>query len=63
MKTLRIGSGAGYSGDRIEPAVELAELGDDMKQFVRKSPGVAIGIAAVAGFAIAKMLSGGGSDD
>ena len=25
MKTLRIGSGAGYSGDRIEPAVELAE--------------------------------------
>ncbi|MGE6388057.1 acyclic terpene utilization AtuA family protein [Pseudomonas sp. NPDC078416] len=28
MKTLRIGSGAGYSGDRIEPAVELAEKGD-----------------------------------
>lgn len=28
MKTLRIGSGAGYSGDRIEPAVELAEHGD-----------------------------------
>ena len=28
MKTLRIGSGAGYSGDRIEPAVELAESGD-----------------------------------
>ena len=28
MKTLRIGSGAGYSGDRIEPAVELAEYGD-----------------------------------
>lgn len=28
MKTLRIGSGAGYSGDRIEPAVELAERGD-----------------------------------
>lgn len=28
MKTLRIGSGAGYSGDRIEPAVELAEQGD-----------------------------------
>jgi hypothetical protein len=25
---LRIGSGAGYSGDRIEPAVELAEQGD-----------------------------------
>jgi hypothetical protein len=28
MKTLRIGSGAGYSGDRIEPALELAEHGD-----------------------------------
>src|ERR1700758_1033490 len=28
MQTIRIGSGAGYSGDRIEPAVELAEKGD-----------------------------------
>lgn len=28
MKTVRIGSGAGYSGDRIEPAVELAEKGN-----------------------------------
>jgi hypothetical protein len=28
MKAIRIGSGAGYSGDRIEPAVELAERGD-----------------------------------
>jgi hypothetical protein len=28
MRTIRIGSGAGYSGDRIEPAVELAEKGD-----------------------------------
>ncbi|MEQ7920350.1 acyclic terpene utilization AtuA family protein [Xanthomonas sp. WHRI 1810A] len=28
MKTIRIGSGAGYSGDRIEPAVELAEYGE-----------------------------------
>jgi len=27
MKKIRIGSGAGYSGDRIEPAVELAEKG------------------------------------
>lgn len=27
-KTIRIGSGAGYSGDRIEPAVELAEKGN-----------------------------------
>lgn len=28
MKKLRIGSGAGYSGDRIEPAAELAAKGD-----------------------------------
>jgi hypothetical protein len=28
MRTIRIGAGAGYSGDRIEPAVDLAERGD-----------------------------------
>lgn len=28
MKTIRVGAGAGYSGDRIEPAVELAEQGE-----------------------------------
>ena len=28
MRTIRIGAGAGYSGDRIEPAVELAENGN-----------------------------------
>ena len=28
MKNVRIGSGASYSGDRIEPAVELAEKGN-----------------------------------
>ncbi|MDR7868596.1 MAG: acyclic terpene utilization AtuA family protein [Sporomusaceae bacterium] len=28
MKKIRLGAGAGYSGDRIEPAVELAEKGD-----------------------------------
>ena len=27
MRTIRLGAGAGYSGDRIEPAVELAEKG------------------------------------
>ncbi len=43
-------------------AKDLGELGDDVKELVRKSPGVAIGIAAVAGFAIAKMLSGGSDD-
>jgi hypothetical protein len=28
MRTIRIGAGAGYSGDRIEPALELAEKGE-----------------------------------
>ncbi|WP_296268955.1 acyclic terpene utilization AtuA family protein [Pseudomonas sp. UBA6562] len=28
MKTIRIGAGAGYSGDRIEPAIELAQQGE-----------------------------------
>jgi len=28
VRTIRIGSGAGYSGDRIEPAIELAEKGE-----------------------------------
>src|SRR6478609_12101653 len=27
MRTIRLGAGAGYSGDRIEPALELAEKG------------------------------------
>ena len=27
MRTVRIGCGAGYSGDRIDPAVELAAKG------------------------------------
>lgn len=42
---------------------DLGELGDDVKDFVQKSPGVAIGIAAIAGFAIAKLLSGGSDKD
>ena len=28
MKTIRLGSGAGYAGDRIEPAIEVAEKGN-----------------------------------
>lgn len=28
MTSVRIGSGAGFAGDRIEPAMELAERGD-----------------------------------
>lgn len=42
-------------------AKDLAELGQDAKELVRKSPGLAIGIAAVAGFALARLFKG--SDD
>lgn len=47
---------------RIE-AKDLGELGDDAKEFVRKSPGLAIGIAAVAGFMLSRVFKGGSSDD
>lgn len=35
---------------------DLNELGEDVRSFVRKSPGTALGIAAVAGFVIARLL-------
>lgn len=41
---------------------ELAELGEDAKEFVRKSPGLAVGMAAVAGFMVARLFSGGSRD-
>ena len=40
---------------RLE-AKDLNELGDDAKEFVRKSPGLAVGLAAVAGFMIARLF-------
>ncbi len=39
-------------------AKDFSELGDDAREFVRNSPGAAIGIAAVAGFFIAKLFRG-----
>jgi len=42
---------------------DLNELGDDARQFVRKSPGLAVGIAAVAGFFLARLFRGGSSED
>lgn len=44
-------------------AKDLAELGEDAKEFVRKKPGVAIGIAAVVGFFVARLFRGGSSDE
>ncbi len=45
-------------GDKIEEK-DLSELGDDTREFVRKSPAVAIGIAAVAGFMLTRMFKSG----
>jgi len=42
-------------------AKELGEIGDDAKEFVRKSPGLAVGLAAVVGFMLARLFKG--SDD
>lgn len=39
-------------------AKSVEDIGEDAREFVRKSPGVAIGIAAVAGFLVARMLRG-----
>lgn len=44
-------------------AKELGELGEDAKKFVREKPGLAIGIAAVAGFFLARLFRGGSSDE
>lgn len=35
---------------------DLNELGEDVKEFVRQSPGVAIGLAAASGFLIARLF-------
>jgi ElaB/YqjD/DUF883 family membrane-anchored ribosome-binding protein len=39
-------------------AKNLDEIGDDAREFVRKSPGVAVGLAAVAGFLLARLFRG-----
>lgn len=38
---------------------EVDELFDDAREIVRKSPGVAIGVAAVAGFALVRLIKSG----
>ncbi|MCW1381808.1 hypothetical protein OLX02_03120 [Novosphingobium sp. KCTC 2891] len=42
---------------------ELSELGEDVKDVVRKSPAIAVGIAAVAGFFLARALGGSDKSD
>ncbi len=39
-------------------AKSVEELGEDAREAVRKSPAVAVGIAAVAGFLIARLFRG-----
>jgi hypothetical protein len=39
-------------------AKDLSELGDDARQMIKKSPGVALGVAAVVGFMFARLFKG-----
>lgn len=39
-------------------AKDVGQLGEDAKEFVRKSPGLAVGIAAVAGYMLARVFRG-----
>lgn len=52
-------SGAAKSLD----AKEIDDLAEDARNFVRKSPAVAIGAAAVVGFVLMRMMRGGSSDE
>ena len=47
--------------DRIQ-AADVDELVDDMRDFVRRSPGVAIGAAAAVGFVLARLVQAGIDD-
>jgi len=49
------------AADRLDEK-ELGELAEDAKEFVRKSPGLAVGLAAVAGFMLARLFSGGSKE-
>lgn len=42
---------------------DFAELGEDIKEFIRKSPATALGIAAVTGFLFARLISRSGRND
>jgi ElaB/YqjD/DUF883 family membrane-anchored ribosome-binding protein len=44
-------------------AKDIADLGEDVKEFVRKSPATALGIAAVTGFMVARLFSRSGRRD
>ena len=48
------------TAERID-AKDIGELGEDAKEFVRKSPGVAVAIAAAAGFVLARLFKRSGN--
>ncbi|MCS6986785.1 MAG: hypothetical protein NZM40_05050 [Sphingomonadaceae bacterium] len=51
--------------DRLSDVLKdrsFEELGQDVRRFVRERPGLAIGTAAVLGFALARLLKSGGED-
>jgi ElaB/YqjD/DUF883 family membrane-anchored ribosome-binding protein len=43
-------------------AKDVDALAEDARQFVRKSPAVAIGAAAAIGFVLARLVRSGGKD-
>jgi len=45
------------AADKLD-AKDLAELGEDAREMVRKSPGLAVGVAAAAGFLFARLFKG-----
>lgn len=61
---LKYGDYARKAGSSIQDAAarleekELSELGNDAREFVRKSPALAVGIAAAAGFLLARVFRG-----
>lgn len=44
-------------------AKDLGELGDDAREMVRKSPGLAIGLAAAVGFFLSRLFRGSAKSD
>lgn len=61
----RFARSAADNMDRLSDVLKdksLDDLGSDVRTFVRERPAVAIGAAAVLGFALARMLKSGGDD-
>ncbi|MEM1131633.1 MAG: hypothetical protein AAGH53_01710 [Pseudomonadota bacterium] len=65
----RFGDMARTTSDNVTSAAkkvdesDLGELADETREFVRKSPALAVGIAAAAGFVLARLFKSSGSND